>query len=114
LYPTLSAIAGPEYRYLAIREPLSCQLALPGMETQLTLPFQTLNMDRLEYKIFGVVTNMDWDGEELIHWQRKRCGKSEEAHSIMKEDLARIIHKLKVYLKISKLIKSLLVMTTIS
>jgi hypothetical protein len=31
---------------------------------------------------------MGWDGEELIHWQRKRCGKSEEAHSVMKEDLA--------------------------
>jgi hypothetical protein len=31
---------------------------------------------------------MDWDGEELIHWQRKRCGKSEEVHSVMKEDLA--------------------------
>ena len=24
----------------------------------------------------------------MIHWHHKRCGKSEEAHSIMKEDLA--------------------------
>ena len=31
---------------------------------------------------------MDWDGNELIRWLYKRCGKSEEAHSIMKEDLA--------------------------
>ena len=31
---------------------------------------------------------MDWDGEELIPWLYKRCGKSEEAHSVMKEDLA--------------------------
>jgi len=31
---------------------------------------------------------MDIDGEELINWYHKRCGKSEEAHSIMKEDLA--------------------------
>jgi hypothetical protein len=27
-------------------------------------------------------------GEELISWQRQRCGKSEQAHSVMKEDLA--------------------------
>ena len=31
---------------------------------------------------------MDWDGERLIHWQRERCGKSEEAHSVMKGDFA--------------------------
>lgn len=31
---------------------------------------------------------MDWDGEELIHWQHERCGKSEEAHAVMKDDLA--------------------------
>ena len=30
---------------------------------------------------------MDWDGEKLIHLQRKRCCKSEEVHSVMKEDL---------------------------
>jgi len=24
----------------------------------------------------------------LIHWQRECCGKSEEAHSVMKEDFA--------------------------
>lgn len=79
---------GPEYRYLATREALSRQLILPGEEKQMSLPFQTLNMQGLEYKIFGMVTNMDWDGEKLIHWQRERCGKSEEAHSIMKNDLA--------------------------
>ena len=81
---------GPEYRYLAVREVLSRQLPLPGGERQSTLdlPFPTLEIDRLEYKVFGTVTNMDWDGDELIHWQRKRCGKSEEIHSVMKEDLA--------------------------
>lgn len=45
-------------------------------------------MGRYHYKLFGMVTNMKWDGEEVIHWQRERCGKSEEAHSVMKEDLA--------------------------
>ncbi len=81
---------GPEYRYLAVREVLSRQLPFPGAEKQLTLdfPFPTIEMDRLKYKLFGTVTNMDWDGEKLIHWQRKRCGKSEEVHSVMKEDLA--------------------------
>ena len=34
------------------------------------------------------MTNMDWNGQDLIPWLYKRCGKSEEAHSIMKEDLA--------------------------
>ncbi|MBW1668875.1 MAG: transposase, partial [Deltaproteobacteria bacterium] len=29
-----------------------------------------------------------WDGQELIEWHYKRCGRSEEAHSVMKEDLA--------------------------
>jgi hypothetical protein len=40
------------------------------------------------YKLFGLVTNRDLPGEEIIQWPRQRCGKSEEAHSVMKEDLA--------------------------
>lgn len=82
---------GREYRYLAVREAISRQLSVPEtQQRQLTLdlPFPTLEMKQLQYKVFGTVTNMDWDGEELIHWQRKRCGKSEEVHSVMKEDLA--------------------------
>ena len=31
---------------------------------------------------------MDMNGEDIIHWLHKRCGKSEEAHFVMKEDLA--------------------------
>jgi hypothetical protein len=34
-----------------------------------------------------LVTNMDWEGEELIHWSRKRCGHSEQFHSVMKGEL---------------------------
>ena len=34
------------------------------------------------------MTNMDWEGGALIHWHHERCGKSEEAHAVMKEDLA--------------------------
>jgi len=74
------------YRYLAIREPLG-SMDLPGMPQQ-EFPFQTLQMDLQHYKLFSLVTNMDWDGERLIHWHRERCGKSEEAHSVMKGDFA--------------------------
>ena len=31
---------------------------------------------------------MDWEGGRLIDWHHERCGKSEEAHAVMKEDLA--------------------------
>ena len=50
------------------------------------LPFQTIN--ETQYKLFGIVTNMDWEGGSLIDWRHERCGKSEEAHAVMKEDLA--------------------------
>lgn len=78
---------GCEYRYIGIREELK-QRTLPGMEESLPLPFPTLKMGTKRYKLTALVTNLDWDGEEIIHWYRKRAGKSEEAHSIMKEDLA--------------------------
>ena len=78
---------GLEYRYLAIREAMP-QSTLPGMEKQLKLPFPVMKIQQQDYKIFGIVTNMDWEGEELIHWQRKRCGKSEEVNGIMKNDFA--------------------------
>ena len=78
---------GPAYRYLAIREPLE-QPTLPGMDGQLSFPFQTMDWGSVKYKVTGVVTNRDIPGDEVIRWYRERCGKSEEAHSIMKEDLA--------------------------
>ena len=78
----------PVYRYLAIREAMG-SMELPGMESfQQSFPFPTMQMRSQRYKLFGLVTNMDWEGEKLIHWHRERCGKSEEAHSVMKEDLA--------------------------
>jgi len=76
---------GAVYRYLATREPLR-QDVLPGMEGQ--LPFPTMEMSSTRYKTFGIVTNRDLEGSALINWFHERCGKSEEAHSIMKEDLA--------------------------
>jgi len=77
----------PVYRYLATRELLS-QPELPGMEGRVGLPFPTMTMEQKRYKIFGIVTNRGIDGSEIVDWLHKRCGKSEEAHSIMKGDLA--------------------------
>ena len=79
---------GPEYRYLATRELMQEQLTLADMEQEKQYSFPTMPMKESKYKVFGIVTNMDWDGNELIRWLYKRCGKSEEAHSIMKQDLA--------------------------
>jgi Transposase DDE domain group 1 len=81
------SLNGPSYRYLAIREPLR-QRELPGLEEeQQPLP-DVVDQQGQRYKIFGVVTTLDWAGESVIWWHRGRCGKSEEAHAVMKEDLA--------------------------
>ncbi|MFQ5621673.1 MAG: IS1380 family transposase [Candidatus Nanoarchaeia archaeon] len=79
---------GPDYRYIVKRTVISRQQELPGMELQQEFPFPTMKLQSVKYKIFGIVTNMDWEGGELINWHHERCGKSEEAHSIMKKDLS--------------------------
>jgi hypothetical protein len=76
---------GPAYRFLAIRELLE-QAELPGLEAQ--LPFPSMTFGEKRYKLFGLVTNRDLPGEKLIRWYWERCGKGEEIHKIMKEDLA--------------------------
>ncbi len=77
----------PTYRYLATREALANQ-PLPQMASQLELPFQTMIRYGVTYKVFGVVTNMDWNGNDVIRFHDGRCGKAEEAHKILKEDFA--------------------------
>ena len=79
----------PLYRFFVTREPLD-ELRLPGIGDQIELPFPTMTMGRdgVVYKIQALVTNLDRDGDDVIRWYRGRCGKSEEAHSILKEDLA--------------------------
>jgi hypothetical protein len=78
----------PEYRYIATRELLE-QPELPGLERQVELPFPTMVLKNKRYKIHGMVTNRwNLEGGALIHWLHQRCGKSEEAHAVMKEDLA--------------------------
>jgi DDE family transposase len=79
---------GPEYRYVATRELMQEQLNLPGMADDKEYPFPTMGMETKKYKVFGIVTNMDWDGQDLIPSLYMRCGKSEQAHSVMKDDLA--------------------------
>lgn len=79
---------GPTYRYLATREELK-QRALPGMEkSDEEFLFPVIQMKESKYKVFGIVTNMDWPGDILIQWLHQRCGKSEEAHAAMKNDFA--------------------------
>jgi len=76
---------GPTYRYIAIRELLE-QAELPGLEAQ--LPFPSMSFGEKRYKVFGMVSNRDIPGDKLIWWHRGRCGKGEEIHKVMKEDLA--------------------------
>ena len=84
---------GPLYRFIVIREKIAHQLNIPGAENvQYDLPFPTMEMgsgdEKRYYKLTGLVTNMDIEGDKVIWWLRKRCGKSEEVHSILKNDLA--------------------------
>lgn len=78
----------PVYRYIGTREPLKDQ-PLPGMDSQLSLPFQTMSRGGVTYKVFGVVTNLlDWSGNDVIRFHDARSGKCEEAHKILKDDFA--------------------------
>jgi hypothetical protein len=86
---------GPTYRFLVTREPLR-QLELPGVteERQGKLPFPTMELTdakgcRTPYKLHAVVTTIEKDpGDQIIWWLRERCGKSEEVHAVMKNDMA--------------------------
>jgi len=90
--PTSHAVQGDirePFRYLAIREKLRDQLTLLEVGGQGTLPFPTWETGGVLYKLSGIVTNRrDEDPAALIAWHYGRCGKSEEAHAIMKDDFA--------------------------
>lgn len=75
-----------EYRYIAIREKMIDKKT--GSKKDDELPFQTVNMNKQKYKLFGIVTNRDLPGSELIQWHRERCGDSEKVHSVEKGQLA--------------------------
>jgi hypothetical protein len=78
------------FRYIAIRQKLGPQLSLlDADQAQTSLPFASATMNKIQYKIGAIVTNRrDEEMSMLIDWHYKRCGKSEEAHSIMKSDFA--------------------------
>jgi hypothetical protein len=93
-----------EYRYIAVREKFRGKLSSKSSEGQLLIPemiedmeAENVNMKKLHlteitgevYKIFGLVTNMiEKDGGELVVWHHERCGKSEELHRILKNEMA--------------------------
>ena len=74
-----------DYRFLAIREPLD-QLELGDAE-QLPFPTEQFGSGG-RHKLFALVTNLNWPGDQVIWWHRERCGKSEEVHATLKHDLA--------------------------
>lgn len=94
----------PECRFIAIRERFegkygdgtqTGQMAIPelieGMEAKNAnlKELHLTNMGGTVHKVFGIVTNMfDEEGGRLVLWHHKRCGKAEEAHRVLKEELA--------------------------
>jgi hypothetical protein len=87
----------PDYRFIAIREEM--EASAPAELRQMLLDFGTVGENPIStvhptimngkiYKVFALVTNLEWEAEEIVKWQRKRCGKSEEANLILKEELA--------------------------
>ena len=79
------------YRFIAIREPVR-QRELFDEPDQYSFPVLQAPdaQGRAQtYKLTAIVTNrMEAEAQRVIQWYRNRCGNSEEAHSIMKSDLA--------------------------
>jgi hypothetical protein len=88
---------GSEYRFIVTRE----ELADAPVELRQKLLFDDDGADNLPisdvhptsmngglYKIFAIVTNLPWTPKEIVLWYRGRCGKSEELHRILKDELA--------------------------
>jgi hypothetical protein len=70
---------------LAIRVPLLEQAFLFSKPVE--YPFLEMDMENRRYKISTIVTNLDWDAQNLITCFYLRCGKCVKAHSIKKSDL---------------------------
>jgi hypothetical protein len=101
---TVNSKNTPEYRYIAIREKFKGKLTAQSSEGQLLIPemieyiesenakIKKLHLTEMTgevYKIFGIVTNMiEEDAPELVAWHHERCGKSEELHRILKNEMA--------------------------
>ena len=87
---------GPTYRFVVTREDLGAQQTLPDVKDecpQVPLPFPTMVMTAMDgttrrYKVHALVTTLADPGDRIIWWLRERCGRSEEVHAVMKNDLA--------------------------
>ena len=44
--------------------------------------------DDVRWRHFAVVTNMDWQGDRLLRWQREKQGTVEHGHGVLKGELA--------------------------
>ncbi|MCL2153961.1 MAG: transposase [Oscillospiraceae bacterium] len=89
------------YRFIAIRE--RTELKKGENPAQMTISKVVEDMEReneaikklhltemkgLAYKVFGIVTDIqEEDGSKLVVFHHARCGKSEEVHRILKEEL---------------------------
>jgi hypothetical protein len=100
----------PEIRFFAIREkfqshspsnapqsgPMQKELDFQMAESHIEeLESKSAGMKKLHltlmdgkiYKVFGVASNiLDKPGDGIITWHRGRCGKSEQAHDVLKND----------------------------
>ena len=90
-----------EYRFIAIRESAelkkgenSCQMTISEVvkdmerENKRVKRLHLTEMGGLAYKVFGIVTNLpEEDGGKIVLFHYGRCGKSEEVHQILKEEL---------------------------
>jgi hypothetical protein len=94
----------PEYRFIAIRERFEDKDGDETKPQQLIIPeiiedleakneemkaLHLVDMVGQVHKVFGIVTNMlEKDGSQVVLWHHGRCGKSEELHLVLKEELA--------------------------
>ena len=90
-----------EYRFIAIRERTElrkgenpAQMSLPEViedmekENERMKRLHLTEMGNLPYKVFGIVTNLqEENGSKIVVFHHERCGKSEEIHRILKNEL---------------------------
>ena len=87
----------PDYRFIVTREEIR-STDPPELRQMLLFdeefgdhPISSVHptvMNGKLYKVFALVTNLEWSAVEIVRWHRKRCGKSEELHRILKDELA--------------------------
>ncbi|MBN2244770.1 MAG: IS1380 family transposase [Candidatus Aminicenantes bacterium] len=83
---------GEKYRYVVVRSRIPDQDELfDGLPEccDEEEKKKTYHKDGKKYRVRVIATNQHHlDGVELFHWHNKRCGYSEQIHSIMKTDFA--------------------------